>query len=1003
MNDVGSNPNSCTWRRYGNRIATTLLALVAMLGAALAGATTVVPLSLKETVRQADAIVVGTVLSHQSRWGNVAKRWMETDYTLAVEDVVHGSGPGVASGQTIVLTYWGGTLEGESQGISDMRLPRPGERLLVMLQPGWAQRVGFTPVVGFNQGLFSVSVDPNTGASIVVDFEDVPVALDAQHDIVRRTERNRALSSRSVDLAHFVRWLRTNVDSIKRSPPELRPAVDRSDPRVMKTFAKIPLLASPTSTAFARVDSAAPRVAGAAAAPATLSTSIMVDASAAPVTVSRPFAGGGAGAGPLYVGYGFKPNLPIAVNNYPNNWQPWTPEDEYQMSKWNHFASGVFQVYTTPTGTYQWQDNVFDLTGWPSSADLQNQYGRGWGANEIGVCFYRWSGSTMLEADISLNPAFAFTLDDEWVYDGGAAEGFRQTMLHELGHMLGLDHNFGGMSVMNYFPDQFRAFAMPYMDDAEGIRAVHSGNVVTHADLGIYLYYVSGFQNVADATFASSVNAGSSLTVNYYHLENVGTATINTPTVEWYLTTERNYNAAYYYLGTTTYPSLPRFNYFDPPSVSRTLTVPSHVPPGNYYLNAFIPNDSATGQATFPFNNNYAFSRNQVQVTTVPPSAPTIGVATAGNASAIVSFTPGSIGTGSFVSYTANCGGVSSIGYSSPITVLGLANGMTYTCRVYTTSTHGTSGWSAYSNPVTPSAPVVAKKRFDFNGDGKSDLFWDNGSANRWAYFMNGATVTNTALMPGAASGWVIANFGDFNGDGKTDVLWRNNANGSQYWIYLMNGNALIGGGPVNAAAGYVAKFVGDFNGDGKADILWDNNAGNRWVYLMNGAAVSSSLLMPGTAAGWTLAGVGDFNGDGKSDMIFRNGAVPSQHWIYLMNGNSLLGGGPLSAGSGYSLTGAADFNGDGKSDLLWENGAGGRWVYFMNGASISSAQTFPGAASGWTIVGSADFNGDGKSDVVWRNNAAPTQHWIYLLNGVTVVGGGPVNVGAGYSAKLPW
>jgi hypothetical protein len=84
------------------------------------------------------------------------------------------------------------------------------------------------------------------------------------------------------------------------------------------------------------------------------------------------------------------------------------------------------------------------------------------------------------------------------------------------------------------------------------------------------------------------------------------------------------------------------------------------------------------------------------------PSAPTIGTATAGNASASVAFTPGAIGSGTLVNYTANCGGITSTGVSSPITVSGLTNGTSYTCKVSTSSTVGTGPWSAPSNSVIP-------------------------------------------------------------------------------------------------------------------------------------------------------------------------------------------------------------------------------------------------------------------------------------------------------------
>ncbi|QTN28811.1 M6 family metalloprotease domain-containing protein [Rhodoferax sp. AJA081-3] len=89
-----------------------------------------------------------------------------------------------------------------------------------------------------------------------------------------------------------------------------------------------------------------------------------------------------------------------------------------------------------------------------------------------------------------------------------------------------------------------------------------------------------------------------------------------------------------------------------------------------------------------------------------PPAAPTIGTATAGNASASVAFTPGALGTGTLVNYTADCGGITTNGMASPITVTGLSNGTTYTCRVRTTSSVGTSAWSAMSNAVAPTGVV---------------------------------------------------------------------------------------------------------------------------------------------------------------------------------------------------------------------------------------------------------------------------------------------------------
>ncbi len=93
-----------------------------------------------------------------------------------------------------------------------------------------------------------------------------------------------------------------------------------------------------------------------------------------------------------------------------------------------------------------------------------------------------------------------------------------------------------------------------------------------------------------------------------------------------------------------------------------------------------------------------------------PPSAPTIGTASAGNTQISVAFTPGAIGTGTLVNYEATCSvagggaGTPVAGGSSPIVVTGLTNGTAYLCNARTISTVGTSPWSANSGSTTPFA-----------------------------------------------------------------------------------------------------------------------------------------------------------------------------------------------------------------------------------------------------------------------------------------------------------
>jgi len=964
------------------------LAATAAIFAGAVGAASIVQAPLRDTVRQADAIVVGTVVSRESRWGDASHRWMQTDYTLAVEDVIFAPSGGLSAGKTIVLTYWGGTIGGETQEASDIRAPAMNERVMVMLHDRWAQRTTLAPTVGFNQGLFTVAPD---GA--VRDADGRQVTMTSGGELMRG---DAAPGAAGVDLAAFSRWLRSNVATIKREAPPKASKADPSDPRILPIFAKTPAMpvAKPGVSAF--LESLAPRDSP----PAETAAGVPAAGGEVRYSLATELAQEVSGRNdatrftPKYSS-SRQAHAPIVVNNYPDSFAPWSPEDEYQMSKWNFYATNLFRVYTTPTGTYAWPDNVFDLAGWPSDADLVRVYGSSWycgsGCTTLGVTFTRWDGNNwIVEGDLALNPAVSWTLDDEWVFDGSSATGFRQTFIHELGHMHGLNHNFGFLALMNYFqPNEYRHYGLPFMDDAAGVRAEYPANAAAVTDLAVYLFYetrtcfdgTNFFTCIAESTFPGSVNAGTSFVVNNYHVENPGTTTINTPTIEWYLTTARNYGSSYYYLGTTTYPTLQSFHYFTPSTVGRSLTVPSNVPAGNYYLNAFIRNDSAPGQGSFPFSNNYAFSRTKMFVKGTSFTALTSS-SNPSNVGQTVTFTAtvtGSSPTGNVTfrdGASTICGSVTLLAGHASCSTNALAFGSHSITATYNGNASNVASTSSTLTQVVQSASGSGKRR-DFNGDGKSDLVWRSTGGASALWLMNGAaSSSNAVVMPDPS--WTVTHTGDMSGDGKADIVWRNAATG-QTAAWLMNGLVAASSGVLLSDATWSVQRVGDFNGDGRTDLVWRRNTGETAMWLMNGLGIASSAIVL-SDPNWTVADVGDFNGDGKTDLVWRNTAT-GQTAIWLMNGTAMTSGAVIMGDPNWSVTRVGDFNGDGRSDLVWRHaGTGQTALWLMNGTAMASSAVIMADAN-WSATHVGDFNGDGKADLAWRN-AATGQTAIWLMNG---------------------
>jgi hypothetical protein len=294
-------------------------------------------------------------------------------------------------------------------------------------------------------------------------------------------------------------------------------------------------------------------------------------------------------------------------------------------------------------------------------------------------------------------------------------------------------------------------------------------------------------------------------------------------------------------------------------------------------------------------------------------------------------------------------------------------------------------------SPATP---------FDFNGDGKGDILWQNADGTPEVWLMKGTSVaTMGAPLSNPGPAWHAIASGDFSSDGKADILWQN-ADGTPA-VWLMDGTSLMSAGAALANPGpaWHAKEAADFNGDGKADILWQNDDGTAGVWLMNGTSVmqtGGALTNPGPS--WHTKAAADFNGDGKADILWQHDNGTAGVW--LMDGVNVLqtGGALANPGPSWHAVAAADFNGDTKADILWQNDDGTPAVWLMDGtAMVSAGAALANPGPAWHAKEAVDTNGDGKADILWQNNDGTAGVWLMDGTSVSQTGGALSNQGAAW------
>jgi len=272
----------------------------------------------------------------------------------------------------------------------------------------------------------------------------------------------------------------------------------------------------------------------------------------------------------------------------------------------------------------------------------------------------------------------------------------------------------------------------------------------------------------------------------------------------------------------------------------------------------------------------------------------------------------------------------------------------------------------------------------DLNADGRSDILWQkiDGSISTWSAIPAGTVGSFAQATFNAAvdRSWHAVDSLDFNGDGRSDILYQNSSGALAVWASTGSGfdaGTYYRAEPVSA--GWRIAATGDLDGDGRDDLLWQQAGGAISVWSSSGTGfVENSYAHASPGGSWLVVGVGDFNGDNKTDILWRDANGVMAVWNTYGDAHALNERGfSQRTSTSWNIDGIGDFDGDGRDDLLWRNDNGAVSVWHANDYSGFDQGTYNSiATTDWHIAQVGDFTGDGRADILWRNDNGAVSTW---------------------------
>jgi hypothetical protein len=307
-------------------------------------------------------------------------------------------------------------------------------------------------------------------------------------------------------------------------------------------------------------------------------------------------------------------DLNLVMEQVPSDWSPWWDKNNDHMWLWNQYMD----IYRYVADDGSWGSNGDnEFGGWPSDADLYDQWGFHWGSGLAMTCFSWWCECCeILESDIVFNPAFAWTGDRDYAEDYPASVLYYDSiLLHEMGHSWGMqtrneDYSYWEPTVMHsynrYSIQDSMQIHVPeawlirrQYDDQKSIPSLTNMEVISKYADGTHLNWTNS------TTDKTSYKAGENITVNNLTVENTGTVALSNVHLRLYLSTNRIISTGDTQIGDWSWGSYCSecYGIYD-----LTTTIPSGLPNGTYYVGAIITYNGYTEDSFWQDNTTRLWS-----------------------------------------------------------------------------------------------------------------------------------------------------------------------------------------------------------------------------------------------------------------------------------------------------------------------------------------------------------------------------------------------------------